>query len=281
MARRAVKRFMPGEGLNDALTAAATMAARGVSTLVTLLGEDVTDREQADATTRHYLDAVATISERKLPAHPSVKLTQLGLGIDNALLDANLDRLASAAAGIGRVLWIDMEGNSTTDATLDAYRRLREKHDEVGLCLQAYMRRTPADVKVLLPLRPRIRLVKGAYREAPALAFQSRKDVSAAYREIALQLLEESRRGSAPPTFATHDVELLKSILADAQPTHDQYEIAMLYGIRSADLEVLAAEGHKCNVLISYGSEWAAWYMRRLAEKPSNLVFGITAAIRK
>ena len=281
MARRAVKRFMPGEGLDDALTAAATMAARDVSTLVTLLGEDVTDREQADATTRHYLDAVAAINERKLPAHPSVKLTQLGLGIDDSLLDANLDRLASAASAISRLLWIDMEGTGTTDATLEAYRRLRKGHDNVGLCLQAYLRRTPTDLSNLMPLKPRVRLVKGAYMELPAFAFQSRKEVSAAYQDIALRLLEERVRGSAAPTFATHDVDLLKSILATAQPDRDHYEIAMLYGIRSADLSALAVEGHKCNVLISYGSEWAAWYMRRLAEKPSNLMFGITAAFRK
>ena len=281
MARRAVSRFMPGEALADALAAAAGMAAAGVSTLLTLLGEDVTDRKQADAITRHYLDALTAISERHLPANPSIKLTQLGLGVDNVLLEANLDQLAGAAADVGRLVWIDMEGSGSTAATVEVYRRLRERHDNVGLCLQAYLRRTPSDLNGLLPLRPRIRLVKGAYKEPPEIAFQSRREVSSAYRQIALRLLEETGRGHPPPTLATHDIKLLKSILATAEVARDCYDIAMLYGIRSADLLALVAEGHRGTVLISYGSEWAAWYLRRLAERPANLMFGITAALRK
>lgn len=281
LARRAVLRFMPGERLDDALAAAAGMAAQGISALLTLLGEDVTAREQADAITRQYLEALKAISEQHLPAHLSVKLTQLGLGVDDSLLEASLDRLAAAAAEVERLVWIDMEGSATTDATLEAYRRLRARHDNVGLCLQAYLRRTPSDLRSLMPLRPRIRLVKGAYREPAAIAFQSRSEVSSAYSQIALQLLDETERGHPAPTLATHDVKLLRSILATAQAARDRYEVAMLYGIRSADLSALAAEGHRSSVLISYGSEWAAWYLRRLAERPANLMFGITAAIRK
>lgn len=281
LARRAVLRFMPGERLDDALAAAAGMAAQGISALLTLLGEDVTAREQADAITRQYLEALKAISEQHLPAHLSVKLTQLGLGVDDSLLEASLDRLAAAAAEVERLVWIDMEGSATTDATVEAYRRLRAGHDNVGLCLQAYLRRTPSDLRSLMPLRPRIRLVKGAYREPAAIAFQSRSEVSSAYSQIALQLLDETERGHPAPTLATHDVKLLRSILATAQAARDRYEVAMLYGIRSADLSALAAEGHRSSVLISYGSEWAAWYLRRLAERPANLMFGITAAIRK
>jgi Proline dehydrogenase len=281
LARRAVLRFMPGERLDDALAAAAGMAAQGISALLTLLGEDVTAREQADAITRQYLEALKAISEQHLPAHLSVKLTQLGLGVDDSLLEASLDRLAAAAAEVERLVWIDMEGSATTDATVEAYRRLRAGHDNVGLCLQAYLRRTPSDLRSLMPLRPRIRLVKGAYREPAAIAFQSRSEVSSAYSQIALQLLDETERGHPAPTLATHDVKLLRSILATAQAARDRYEVAMLYGIRSADLLALAAEGHRSSVLISYGSEWAAWYLRRLAERPANLMFGITAAIRK
>jgi len=281
LARRAVSRFMPGEGLDDALAAAAGMAAIGISTLLTLLGEDVNAREQADATTLQYLNALTTISERRLPAHLSVKPTQLGLGVDNSLLDANLDRLAGAAAKVERLIWIDMEGSATTDATIAAYRRLRERHDNVGLCLQAYLRRTPSDLDGLLPLRPRVRLVKGAYQEPPGIALQSKSEVSSAYTRMALRLLEETGRGHPPPTLATQDVKLLRSILATAQAARDCYEIAMLYGIRSADLRVLVAQGHRGATLISYGSDWAAWYLRRLAERPANLIFGITAVVRR
>lgn len=281
MARRAVLRFMPGESLDEALAAATVMAGRGISTLLTLLGEDVTDQKQADEITRYYIDALAAISERHLPAHPSVKLTQLGLGVDNTLLDASLDRLAGAAAHVERLVWIDMEGSALTTETLEAYCRLRERHDNVGICLQAYLRRTPSDLKSLLPLRPRIRLVKGAYKEPEEIALQSRREVSSAYRLIALQLLEETGRGHPPPTLATHDVDLLRSILATANVARDRYEIAMLYGIRNADLSALVGEGHRGTILISYGSEWAAWYLRRLAERPANLMFGITAAVRR
>ena len=174
-----------------------------------------------------------------------------------------------------------MEGSAVTATTLEAYRRLRERHDNVGLCLQGYLRRTPSDLQSLMPLRPRIRLVKGAYKEPTEIAFQSRDEVSDAYRSIALQLLEATGRGHPPPTLATHDLTLLTSILAAAEVGPDRYEIAMLYGIRSADMSALVAEGHRGSVLISYGSEWAAWYMRRLAEKPANLMFGITAALRR
>jgi len=239
LARRAVLRFMPGERLDDALAAAAGMAAQGISALLTLLGEDVTAREQADAITRQYLEALKAISEQHLPAHLSVKLTQLGLGVDDSLLEASLDRLAAAAAEVERLVWIDMEGSATTDATVEAYRRLRAGHDNVGLCLQAYLRRTPSDLRSLMPLRPRIRLVKGAYREPAAIAFQSRSEVSSAYSQIALQLLDETERGHPAPTLATHDVKLLRSILATAQAARDRYEVAMLYGIRSADLSAL------------------------------------------
>jgi proline dehydrogenase len=281
LARRAVLRFMPGESLDEALTAAARMADGGISTLLTLLGEDVTDQKQADQVTRHYMDALTAISKMHLPTHPSVKPTQLGLGVDDALLDASLDRLAGGAAEVGRLVWIDMEGSAFTTATLEAYRRLRERHDNVGLCLQAYLRRTPADLQSLGPLQPRIRLVKGAYQEPAEIAFQSRSEVSSAYRRIALQLLGETGHGHPPPTLATHDVELLRSILATADVGRDRYEIAMLYGIRNADLSALVSEGHNGAVLISYGSEWAAWYLRRLAERPANLMFGITAALRR
>ena len=281
LARRAVARFMPGEGLDDALAAAAGMAAIRISTLLTLLGEDVSNREQADATTLQYLNALKAISEQGLPAQLSVKPTQLGLGVDNSVLDVNLDRLAGAAAKVERLIWIDMEGSATTEATMAAYRRLRERHDNVGLCLQAYLRRTPSDLDSLLPLRPRIRLVKGAYQEPPGIALQSRSEVSNAYTRMALRLLDETGRGHPPPTLATHDVKLLRSILATAQAARERYEIAMLYGIRSADLRVLVAEGHRGVILISYGSDWAAWYLRRLAERPANLMFGITAAVRR
>jgi hypothetical protein len=192
---------------------------------------------------------------------------------------ANLERLASARPE--RVIWIDMEGSRWTDATIEAFRKLRARHDNVGLCLQAYLRRTPSDVLSLLPLKPRIRLVKGAYEEPRALALQSRAEVDGAYRQLALKLLEETGGGLPPPTLASHDVKLLRRIIAESGAHDDAFEIAMLYGIRSADLQSLVDEGKHCTVLISYGTEWAAWYLRRLAERPANLVFALTAIVRR
>jgi proline dehydrogenase len=181
-------------------------------------------------------------------------------------------RLAERAAESGGVLWIDMEGSAHTEATVAAYERLLPSHPNLGLCLQAYLRRTPADVERLLPLRPRLRLVKGAYREPASVAYQAKREVDKAFFQLARALTEAEERSRARVALATHDVALLERIGGMA-------EVQMLYGIRVPDQRRLAAGGRPVRVLISYGSEWFAWYMRRLAERPANVLFALRAAV--
>jgi proline dehydrogenase len=274
-ARRAVRRFMPGETIADALEAAVPLAARGLGTVITQLGENLTTLAEADAVREHYLAAFDLIATRGLPTWPSVKPTQLGLDLSFDACLASLDRLCARAESAGSMLWIDMEDSSYVDRTLELYRKLRATRGRVGLCLQAYLRRTPQDLAALLPLKPAIRLVKGAYAEPPDVAFPDKRNTDAAYFELAQDLLDAARDG-AFPVFGTHDMALLERIAGHAQRAAvraDAWEIHMLYGIRAADQEALVRAGRKVRTLISYGRHWFPWYMRRLAERPANVWF--------
>lgn len=277
-ARRAVKKFMPGEEPGDALEAAARLAAENLGAVLTQLGENITSPQEALAVRDHYLGVLDQIVQRGLKdTIVSVKPTQLGLDLSFDACLGHLDTLAAkvrqAQAG---VLWIDMEDSSYVDRTLDLYRRLKEKHDNVGVCLQSYLRRTPADVDALLPIRPAIRLVKGAYAEAPHVAFPDKRDVDVAYYAIADALLGAAARGAAFPVFGTHDRALIDRITARAAALSvpdGGFEIHMLFGIRTSDQRALARAGRKVRTLISYGRSWFPWYMRRLAERPANVWF--------
>ena len=275
---RAVRRFMPGEDLADALDAARRFAASGLGTVLTRLGENVTALAEADAVARHYRGALDEIGRARVPALISVKLTQLGLDVDPAACERAVRSLAERAGAGGSTLWIDMEDSRYTEATLQLYRRLRADRLDVGVCLQAYLRRTPADLAALLPLQPAIRLVKGAYAEPPAAAFPRKRDVNAAYWALADRLLAAAARGEARPVFGTHDMQLVARIRARAialAVPRGRCEYHMLFGIRERDQHALVREGEVVRVLISYGSAWFAWYMRRLAERPANVWFVI------
>jgi len=272
---RAVRRFMPGEELPAALDAAQRLATSGLGTVLTQLGENLTSRAEADAVRDHYLGVVRDLQRRRLRAHISVKLTQLGLDVDRGACERSLGELAAAAESTGSFLWIDMEDSHYTDVTLDIFRRARAAHAGVGLCLQAYLRRTGADLDSLLPLAPAIRLVKGAYAEPADVAFPRKADVDAAYLALGERLLEHGTRG-ARPVFGTHDVRLiarLRERAATLKLPPGTCEFHLLYGIREAEQRRLAAEGETVRVLISYGTAWFAWYMRRLAERPANVWF--------
>ena len=275
-AQRAVKRFMPGEDLESALQAAAEFGTVGIGTILTELGERVTSRSEAAAVRDHYLGVLKSIRERFLPSVVSVKLTHLGLDGDRAACIKDVMTLAEAAGAEGSFLWIDMEESNYVDATLEVFRQVRAVYENVGVALQAYLRRTAADVDALLPLKPAIRLVKGAYNEPPLVAFPAKRDTDANYFALGSKLLEAAGQGRASPVFGTHDLGLIARLRERAtqlkvSPT--AYEFALLYGIRAADQQRLAAQGAKVRVLISYGSAWFAWYLRRLAERPANVWF--------
>ena len=275
-ARRAVRKFMPGEDADSALNASNEFARERMGTVITALGERVTNRDEADAVRDHYLALLDQIKARGLPTHISVKLTHLGMDLDREACLARVRALATRAEQTGTFLWIDIEESWYVDATLDVFRRARETHEKVGLCLQAYLYRTPADIETLMPLKPAIRLVKGAYREPAVVAFPRKRDTDDAYFKIGEGLLEAAARGAAFPVFGTHDLSLIERIRARASSlavADGAYEVHMLYGIRPSEQRALRDRGVRVRVLISYGTHWFPWYVRRLAERPANLWF--------
>ena len=274
--QRAVKRFMPGETLDAALEAANQFAKAGLGSVLTELGEQVTNRAEAAAVRDHYLGVFEKIQRRKLPAHVSVKLTHLGLDGSQEGCVQDVLKLAARAEQARSFLWIDMEESRYVDATLEVYTRAKAEWPNVGVCLQAYLHRTPKDLERLLPIAPAIRLVKGAYNEPAEIALPKKADVDEAYRELADRLLAEATRQRAKPVFGTHDlalIERIRSMAVDKRLDPSSYEFHMLYGIRAEAQRKLASSGAEVRVLISYGSAWFAWYMRRLAERPANVWF--------
>lgn len=280
-ARRAVKRFMPGELLTDALDAAAGLARDRVGTIITRLGETLTGERNSDEVREHYLSTLDAIAQRGLPTQLSVKPTQLGLDESVDTCVQQLLPVVARAASHGALLWIDMEDSSYVDRTLALYERLKASHANVGLCLQTYLRRTPADLERLLPIKPAIRLVKGAYAEPPSVAFPDKAETDAQFVALGERLLEAARTGGAFPVFGTHDMTIVRRLVERAGAmgvAPGAFEVHMLYGIRSAEQRALAAQGHAARCLISYGSNWFPWYMRRLAERPANVWFVVRSA---
>ena len=275
--RRAVSRFMPGESFDDMLQAARQLPEQGITSVFTRLGENVSDLAEADAVASHYLDGIDRIKAIGLACEPSVKPTQLGLDIDRDRCRAHLRSIAERAQAAGSYLWIDMEQSPYVDVTLDLYRRARELSPRIGVCLQAYLHRTPDDLESLLHLGPAIRLVKGAYKEPANVALPRKREVDERFFTLAQRLVsEEARRNGSFLGIATHDAKLLarlRSFLATNEVPRAAYEFEMLYGIGRPLQAQLAAEGARLRVLISYGEYWFPWYMRRLAERPANVWF--------
>ena len=274
--KRATRKFMPGERPEDALAAGKTIAATDRGLIYTKLGEAITSADEAVAVRDHYLGFFDQIRAMQLPAQVSVKPTQLGLDLSQPECERHLMSLAAKAESTGSALWLDMEDSGYVDRTLDLYVALLGKYPSTGVAMQAYLRRTPTDLERLLPLRPTVRLVKGAYDEPKTVAFEHKSDTDRAYFELASKLLDAAANGSCTPIFGTHDLPLISRIASHAAKAgiaNDKYQIHMLYGIRDAAQRQLARDGHTVKTLISYGSAWYRWYMRRLAERPANVLF--------
>lgn len=274
--RRTVSRFMPGEALDDALGAAQTLREKKIGTVFTHLGENVKDSSEAQQVTEDYLEVLERIREKGLQAEISVKLTQLGLDLSPDICFEHLKAIIERAQK-DSIVWVDMEASNYVDATLDLYRRALTAHPNVGICLQAYLHRTKDDLAKLLPLRPSIRLVKGAYNEPPEIAFARKQDVDESYFELGKQMLRAKKENCCGrAAFGTHDVALIRRLanfaLAEGFAKRD-FEVQMLYGIQRAEQERLASEGCTSIVLVAYGSYWYPWFVRRLAERPANLWF--------
>lgn len=276
--RRAVRRFMPGETVEEALDAAEFFRPHKIGILFTHLGENLTDLAEAEAVAAHYHALLDMIAARGMDAEISVKPTQLGLDLDRDAALGFLSGLADHAAQRDGLLWLDMEGSAYTDPTLNLYRSLKGTHPNIGICLQAYLRRTAADVNALLPLKPAIRLVKGAYDEHAEIAFRRKDEVNAAYESLCVLMLPYAATGELRLGMGTHDTALIERVAAHAAAVgirKDAFEIEMLYGIRQNEQLRLAGEGYRVLALIAYGEAWYAWYMRRLAERPANVWFAL------
>jgi proline dehydrogenase len=280
--QRAVRRFMPGETMESALDAAAPLEAAGIGSMYTRLGENLTNLGEADDIAEHYIGVFDAIKARAYRGEVSVKPTQLGLDLDPERTLAHLRRLATKAEEIGSYLWIDMEGSDYVEATVALYEQMRADHPRTGICLQAYLKRPPAEVEGLRPRDPAIRLVKGAYDEPASIAYRDKRQVDASYLAIAVDILKTGRGRPVRLGLGTHDVALVEQIAEQVAPAgvpKDGFEIEMLYGIRSREQYRLAKAGYRVQTLIAYGEYWYPWYMRRLAERPANVAFAIRSLL--
>ncbi len=272
--RPLVSRFLPGESIADALQAVGMLQQERTPSIITYLGENASSDAAADLTLAEYRQLFDALRARGSEADVSVKLSQFGWDLDRARALHRVREVAAMAQEAGAILAIDMESSEYVESTVSAYEALVRDHPDTAICLQAYLHRTPGDVQRLLPSRPYIRLVKGAYREPPTVALRRREDVSARYRALARELLGRVQEG-VRIAFGTHDVTLLRKVRDDARKLGvdpGAYEVQMLYGIQTDARRALTGEGEQVRVLISYGQAWYPWFMRRLAENPSNLL---------
>jgi proline dehydrogenase len=271
--RLGASRFVAGETLDECVVVLRRLAGQGLHANTTLLGESIRDRGEAEAVAEEYGRVLERLDAESLPCNVALKLTHLGLELDEELAYTNVEHVVEVAERLGSFVRIDMEQSSVVDATLRIYRRLREAgHDRVGTVLQSYLYRAESDLASLLSLSPNLRVVKGAYLEPPAIAYTDKADVDAAY----LRLVEAALRGGAYAAVATHDEALIERCLATAEREgigRDRFELQMLFGVRPALQLELVRQGYKVLVATPYGPEWYPYLMRRLAERPANLGF--------
>jgi proline dehydrogenase len=272
-----VRRFVAGTTTEEALAVVADLNARDLWGAVTYLGENVGTPAEAEQAAAVYVHLLEEIKRRRLVALPSLKLTHLGLDLGEAVCAGNLTRVLEQGRATGGRVWIDMESSAYTDRTLDLYARLRPRSEHIGCVLQAYLRRTPTDVERVITLGAMVRLCKGAYREPPTVAFPDKRDVDRAYAQLAERLLApDALAGGVYTGFATHDERLIAHVRRRARERGigaDRFEIQMLYGIRPDLPGALRAQGLAVRVLVPYGEDWYGYFMRRLAERPANLLF--------
>jgi proline dehydrogenase len=279
--RLGAARFVAGETLDECVVVLRRLADQGLHTNTTLLGESVSDVAEAEAVAEEYGRILERLHAEQLPCNVALKLTHLGLELDEELAYSNVERIVQVAERLESFVRIDMEQSSVLDATLRIYRRLREAgHERVGTVLQSYLFRTEADLEALLPLRPNLRFVKGAYLEPPEIAYREKADVDAAYR----RLVEAALTGGGYAAIATHDESLIEQCIAFAERDgvgRDRFEFQMLYGVRPGLQLDLARRGFKVLVATPYGPEWYPYLMRRLAERPANLGFFARNLLRR
>jgi proline dehydrogenase len=265
------RRFVAGPGPDSAVAVGRELQARGIRATFDLLGEDVLDREAARRFTEANQDLLRRIPP-EVERNVSIKLTTLGLDISEEFCERNVGELLETARQKGGFVRIDMEGSKHTQRTIDLFRRVRRSSDNVGIALQAYLRRTPDDVKEAIARGDRVRLCKGAYKEPPEVALQDMDDIRRQFRECAHRLLEEGNY----PAVATHDEILIRDTLGYATErkiASDRFEFQMLYGLRPRRWDELVASGRRVRVYVPYGRHWFPYFYRRLRERKENVFF--------
>jgi proline dehydrogenase len=275
-----VRRFVAGDRLEDAIGVISDLNSKGIGGILDYLGEGVTDAEGAQSAADAYLTSIKRIDETKLDSTVSVKLTQLGLSFDKGACIDHLRRLAAEAQAIGTTVEIDMEQSAYVFDTIDVYRMLHPDFPDLRLAVQAYLRRTPVDLETMASLKPKIRLVKGAYAEPEEIALQKRSEIDGQYGFLTEWLFE---RGT-DPAVATHDSKLIEHAMSIAETTDagkKGFEIQMLYGIRRDLQEDLASKGYRVRTYVPFGSAWYPYLMRRMAERPANVRFFLRAVAGK
>jgi len=279
--RLGAARFVAGETLDECVAVLRELNAAGLRANTTLLGEAILDPDGASRVAAEYEHVLDRLAAEQLRVNVALKLTHLGLSLDEDLAARNLERVVAHAGTLGSFVRIDMEQSVYVDATLRVYERLRAAgHANVGTVLQSYLRRSPADLERLLPLQPNLRVVKGAYLEPASIALPEKRDVDLAY----VRLVERGLRGGAYVAVATHDERIIRHVRAFAAREGvpgDRYEFQMLYGVRPALQRSLAGQGYEVLVATPYGPDWYPYLMRRLAERPANLVFFLRNLVRR
>ena len=274
--RRISSRYIAGTELSDACRAVRELNAQGKTATVDVLGEEITNADEAAAIRDAYVDALETFDAQSLDANVSVKPTGLGLELDYELCARNVEAIVDAAARVGRFVRIDMEDASTTDATLQMYRDLRAAgRDNVGIVLQARLKRTPDDIAALADLKPNVRLCKGIYLEPASIAYTDYEEIRAAF----VRVLDDLFAGGGYVGIATHDTFLLdhsKRLIRERGLTREQYEFQMLLGVRRELGDAIVAEGHRLRIYVPFGTHWYEYSLRRLQENPS--IAGYVAA---
>jgi proline dehydrogenase len=282
MARKFASRFVAGETIETGVQAAKELAKRDITSSLDLLGESVTAEAEAAAARDHYLEMLDRMAASGVQVNVSVKLTQMGLDIDEALCHANMVRILDQAKALGGFVRLDMEGSDYTQRTLDFFtKRLFEAYGaHCGVVIQSMLRRSERDVEDLIAMRARVRLCKGAYLEPPSVAFPEKVDVDRNYVKLMQRLLAAGNY----PGLATHDEAIIgraREFVGRERIGNDRFEFQMLFGVRR-DLQVrLRRAGHNMRVYIPFGTQWYPYLMRRLAERPANIAFFLGNVLRE
>lgn len=276
LARKVTRRFVAGETLDEAVRAVQRVNEAGMLGSLDYLGEAVTNAAEAQRARDEYLRILDAIEKNKLKAYASLKPTQMGQVVGQEIALENIAQIAARAREVGTLIRVEMEDSAHTQETLDLFKTLHAEFPNVGTVIQSYLYRSQGDMRDLLALGANVRLVKGAYKEPPAVAFPQKKDVDANYLKLAELFLSSEQANGAFLALATHDKRIIdwaKQFTREQHVAPNRFEFQMLYGIRSDLQRELAAAGYPMRVYVPYGSQWYPYFMRRLAERPANVIF--------